>query len=89
MQKVTQAINEARHPEEPATGPGVTGLAPRQRRHNRMGRAAKAGGGVIVPKVTDIVSGIADGQCLAALLLYYAPQGIGWKGNGSVVRGEN
>ena len=81
MQKVTEAVNEARHPEEPGTGPGVTALVPpRQRRHNRMGRAARAGGDI--PKVTDVMSGIVDGQCLAALLLWYAPQGVEWKGEG-------
>ena len=81
VQKVTQAVNEARQLAEAGPPRVAGGSAPRQRRHNRMSRAAKAEGeGVTVLEVTDIAGGLADGQCLAALLLCYAPQEMGWKG---------
>ena len=50
----------------------------RQRRRNRL--KLVGAGEALIPLAEDLCSGVASGQCLAALLVHYIPQMAKWSG---------
>lgn len=53
---------------------------PMKRRRYRL-KVLKEGGVVKgFPKVVNLTSSLSDGQCLAAVLIYYTKDKIGWSG---------
>ena len=75
LNKVSEAVCR-RHREEISSM--MEDPDPRQRRRNRLKLVNEATPSI--PPIMELCSGIGDGQCLAALLIHYAPQAAKWTG---------